>query len=289
MLEKIKGGLFGFAVGDAIGASTEFMSKSEIQKEYGKVTDIMGGGWLNLTAGEVTDDTAMSLSVANGIIRDKKNPLPEIGEEFLKWFATNPPDVGITIRTVLSLYKGDWFESAYQAHIKLSGQSAGNGSLMRCLPITFVYSDVKQMEEITFLQSKMTHYDNKAGDACIIYNRIASRLLSGESLKTSIEREISNTIYEPILRKNPNCNPDGYVVHTMNWVLHLLLRYDSFEDVVIEATNMGGDSDTIAAIAGGLKGIEVGYSNLPSRFTSKILCADTLKDISTKLLNIRFV
>ena len=52
---------------------------------------------------------------------------------------------------------------------------------------------------------------------------------------------------------------------------------------MIEATNMGGDSDTIAAIAGGLKGMEVGYSQLPNHFTEKVLCADLLEDISNKL------
>ncbi|WP_306274092.1 ADP-ribosylglycohydrolase family protein [Parageobacillus thermoglucosidasius] len=158
---------------------------------------------------------------------------------------------------------------------------------MRCLPIALAYTDKKQMEEITYLHSKMTHYDDQAADACVIYNRIALRVLNGEELQASIEKEITNTIYEPILKSAPDCSPDGYVVHTMNWVIHWLLRYETFEEIVIEAANMGGDSDTVAAIAGGLKGIEVGYSHLPTSFTKKILCADLLKDISDKLTKIR--
>jgi ADP-ribosyl-[dinitrogen reductase] hydrolase len=287
MLDKIKGGLFGLAIGDALGATTEFMNTTEIKKKYGKITDIIGGGWLNLSPGEVTDDTAMTIAVAKGIIKNKENPLPEIGEEFLKWYETEPPDVGTIIRTVLSLYDGDWFDAAYKAHVRLNGKSAGNGTLMRCLPIAFAYTDKNKMEEITYLQSKMTHYDDQAAEACVIYNRIALRVLNGEELQASIEKEITNTIYEPILKSTPDCPPDGYVVHTMNWVIHWLLHYESFEDVIIEAANMGGDSDTIAAIAGGLKGIEVGYSHLPTRFTEKILCADLLEDTSDKLTKIR--
>ncbi|MGG6433247.1 ADP-ribosylglycohydrolase family protein [Anoxybacillus sp. D401a] len=73
----------------------------------------------------------------------------------------------------------------------------------------------------------------------------------------------------------------------MSWVLHWLLRCESFEDDVISATNMGEDSDTIAAIAGGLKGLEIGYHQLPSRFTEKILCADELEKLVVQLVNIR--
>lgn len=287
MLEKIKGGLFGVAIGDALGAATEFLSKEEIEEKHGKVTDIIGGGWLDLTPGEITDDTAMTIAVINGIIRDKKNPIPQIGEEFLKWFATKPKDVGITIREVLSAYTGDWLESAYKAYIRLGGKGDGNGTLMRCLPIALAYSDMKEMEEVTVRHSKMTHYGDQAAEACVIYNRIASRLLHGENLEFSIEREVRNTIYEPTLNQIPTCPPSGYAVDTLNWVFHWLLRCQSFEDVVIEATNMGGDSDTIAAIAGGLKGIEVGHSELPIRFTRKILCSEELEDLAEKLVNIR--
>ncbi|WP_232223950.1 ADP-ribosylglycohydrolase family protein [Anoxybacteroides tepidamans] len=251
MLDKIKGGLFGLAIGDAMGATTEFMNAMEIQIKYGKVTNIIGGGWLNLPLGEVTDDTAMTVAVAKGVIKNKENPISEIGEEFLKWYAANPPDVGNIIRTVLSLYDGNWFAAAAQACQNLGGRCAGNGSLMRCLPIALAYADQNKMEEVTYLHSKMTHDDDEAAEACLIYNRIALRVLNGESLYAAIENEITGTIYEAILKHKPDCPPSGYVVHTMNWVLHWLLRYDSFEDVVIGAVNMGGDSDTIAAIAGG--------------------------------------
>jgi ADP-ribosyl-[dinitrogen reductase] hydrolase len=227
------------------------------------------------------------LPLRTELLKNKENPIAEIGEEFLRWYETDPPDVGTIIRTVLSLYDGNWFDAAYRACRKLNGKCAGNGTLMRCLPIALAYTDKKRMEEITYLHSKMTHYDDQAAEACLIYNRIASRVLNGEELRTSIEKEITNTIYEPILTNTPDCPHDGYVVHTMNWVIHWLLRYETFEEVVIEAANMGGDSDKIAAIAGGLKGIEVGYSHLPTRFTEKILCADLLEDISDKLTKIR--
>ncbi|WP_244956392.1 ADP-ribosylglycohydrolase family protein [Geobacillus subterraneus] len=287
MLDQIKGGLFGVAIGDALGATTEFMSAEDVRRTYGKVTDIIGGGFLNLSPGEVTDDTAMTMAVAKGIIRHPEHPMAAIGEEFLKWYETDHPDVGIIIRTVFSLYAGDWFAAASEACRKLGGKCAGNGSLMRCLPIALAYADQEKMEEMTALHSRMTHADDRAMEACLIYNRIAVRLLHGEPLVKAIRREVEHTRYEPFVNITPSCPPDGYVVHTMAWVLHWLLRCESFEDVVISAANMGGDSDTIAAIAGGLKGLEVGYSQLPKRFVETIVCAGELEELAVQLAGVR--
>ena len=64
---KIKGALYGFAIGDAMGATTEFMTRSEIADKYGAVTNIIGGGWLHLEPGQVTDDTQMMLCVCDAI------------------------------------------------------------------------------------------------------------------------------------------------------------------------------------------------------------------------------
>jgi ADP-ribosyl-[dinitrogen reductase] hydrolase len=287
MLNKIKGSLFGFAIGDALGGTTEFLSREEIIHSYGKVTDIIGGGCFDLTPGETTDDTAMTIAVINGILANSKNPIPEIGKEFIRWYETDPKDVGITIRTVLDSYIDDWYKAAKYSHGNLGGKSAGNGSLMRCLPIALAYSDKMKIEELSILQSKMTHYDDLAAEACVIYNKIANRLLLGENLKTSIYLETKGTRYESDLAYMPTCKPDGYVVHTFTWVLYWLLNSNTFEDVVVGATNMGEDSDTVAAIAGGLKGLEVGFDKLPVKFTSKLLDRELLLQLSNFLYVIR--
>jgi ADP-ribosyl-[dinitrogen reductase] hydrolase len=162
MLDKIKGGLFGVAIGDALGATTEFMTKEEIKEKYGEVTEIIGGGIWELEGGETTDDTAMTLAVVKGIMANFNNPIEEIGKQFLYWENTNPVDIGITIQTVFKNYNGNWFNAAAQAHDQFGGLSAGNGTLMRCLPIALAYSDQKIIDELSMLQSKMTHYDELA-------------------------------------------------------------------------------------------------------------------------------
>jgi ADP-ribosyl-[dinitrogen reductase] hydrolase len=283
---KIKGGLYGVAVGDALGGTTEFMSSREIQKLYGYLTDIVGGGVWDLTPGEVTDDTMMTLCVAEGILIDPYVPKQAIGEKFLEWYRSDPKDIGNIIRRVLSSYQGNWFEAAFLADLDL-GESAGNGSLMRCLPVGLIYPNLSDIEKVSRLQSKMTHYDERCNQACEIYNRIVWRLVHGEKLTETIQKEIMSTEYEDILNEAPDCEPSGFVVHTFRHVLHLLLTSDSFSDVVERAANLGGDSDTIGAIAGGLAGVHYGYEGIPERYSGVILVKDELDALSERIFELR--
>lgn len=287
MLNKILGGLMGMAIGDALGGTTEFLSEKQIKEKYGVVTDIIGGGYWHLIPGETTDDTAMTIAVAKGIIDVPNDPIQAIGKYFIEWNNTNPKDIGNIVATSFRYFSGDWNFAAKRAHDILNGKTAGNGSLMRCLPIALAYNDLEKMQEITIKQSKMTHYDDVAAEICVIYNKIAMRLLNGENLQASILKEVKNTRFDSNLEIKPDCSPNGYVVNTFTWVLYWLYNMTSFSDVVIGAANKGGDSDTIAAIAGGLKGIEVGFSGIPLAYSNKILLKDELMNIGKKLYSIK--
>lgn len=287
LMNRIKGGLYGVAVGDALGGTTEFMSRQEIRDAYGYLTDIIGGGVWRLEPGEVTDDTMMTLCVAEGILENPRDPMQAIGKNFLQWFDSKPKDIGNIIRRVFSTYEGNWFEAAMLADMDL-GQSAGNGSLMRCLPIALSYTDLQDVERVSRMQSKMTHYDERCNQACEMYNRIAFRMLNHHvGMQEAIVSEIKGTEYESILHEEPGCEPSGFVVHTFRWVLHILLTSNSFAEVVQQAANLGGDSDTIAAIAGGLAGINYGYDGIPETYTSKIIIKERLDDLSLKVISVR--
>lgn len=135
--ERILGGFFGVACGDALGGTLEFMSRDEIERKYGYLKDIIGGGCWNLVPGEVTDDTMMTIAVAEGIIDNPENPAEDIGKHFIKWYESKPKDIGNIIRITLGEYKrsNDWTKAAYYAHQATGGMSAGNALLMRCLPV----------------------------------------------------------------------------------------------------------------------------------------------------------
>jgi ADP-ribosyl-[dinitrogen reductase] hydrolase len=286
LFDKIKGGMYGVAIGDALGGTTEFMSTREIQAVYGYVTEIIGGGVWRLEPGEVTDDTMMTLCVAEGIMDNPTEPMGDIGTRFLSWYQSRPKDIGNIIRHTFENYKDNWFEAAFLTDIDL-GQSGGNGSLMRCLPVALAYSDLKEVERISRMQSKMTHYDERCSEACVIYNRIAFRLLCGEELGSAIQLEVTGTEYEDVLTVEPNCEPSGFVVHTFRWVLHILLTSSDFQEVVQKAANLGGDSDTIGAIAGGLAGLYYGYAQIPTSYSETIRIKDRLEEVSLRLFRLR--
>ncbi|WP_314588306.1 ADP-ribosylglycohydrolase family protein [Paenibacillus terrigena] len=286
LFNRIKGGLYGVAVGDALGGTTEFMHPREIKAQYGYLTEIIGGGVWQLEPGEVTDDTMMTLCVAEGIQKNPVDPMEPIGRRFMEWYHTKPKDIGNTIRHVFEIYEGNWFEAAFLSDMD-RGQSGGNGSLMRCLPVALAYTDLHDMERVSKIQSKTTHYDECCSEACVIYNRIAHRLLRGEELRDAIVSEVSGTEYEAFIKAEPDYEPSGYVVDTFGWVLHILLNSSNFSEVVQQAANQGGDSDTIGAIAGGLAGIHWGYREIPSTYADAILIKDRLNEVSLRLYRLQ--
>lgn len=286
LLDRIKGGIFGLAVGDALGGTTEFMTEREIKEKYDYLTEIIGGGVWSLEPGEVTDDTMMTLCVADGILENAENPMEAIGRYFMKWYQSRPKDIGNIIRHVFEKYEGDWFEAAFVAHMDM-GQSGGNGSLMRCLPVALAYKELADIDRVTIMQSRMTHYDPRCAEVCVMYNRIANRLLQGEDLDKSIKAEVAGSEYEEYIEAHPDCPPSGYIVHTFRWVLHILLHSSHFEEVVQKAANLGGDSDTIGAIAGGLAGIYYGYKGIPAPYAKTILIKERLEQTISNLYEMK--
>ena len=259
MKNKIKGSLYGFAIGDAMGATTEFMTKESIKKQYGKVTDIIGGGWLHLKSGEVTDDTQMMLCVCDAIeyacdnscVEDEEiTMLDRCCKNFIDWYKTNPPDVGGCCRRVIEKcrYTTDhkyWFDIADNSN------SLGNGSLMRTMPIILS----GQSEDLARLQGRLTHNNTACDFAISMYYQNMEELLYNDTFRT-----VARCAYEP----------EGHVVNTLNNALYWTQHSDSFDDAIVSAVNDGGDADTIAAITGSLAGALYGYDAIPQRWINQL-------------------
>ena len=88
--DRVRGALYGVAIGDAMGGPLEFLDANEIKMRYGQVREMIGGGWLNLKPGEVTDDTQMTLCVAEGILENPNDPVQTIGRRFIEWYGSKP-------------------------------------------------------------------------------------------------------------------------------------------------------------------------------------------------------
>ena len=268
--DRIAGALYGVAVGDALGAPLEFMNKEEILRKHGLVTEMIGGGWLKVVPGEVTDDTQMTLCVARGICRNPDNPVPEIGKEFIAWYAGRPKDVGATINMAIQnklVGEIEWIDAARLTHEQMGGKSAGNGALMRTVYPGLYYTDTTVAIKTAGAIAQMTHWDKKSTEACILYTEMINLIIESvnkEQALQIIRGVLQGSEYSLKIRKQ--LNPTGYVVDSFNCALHSIAATGTFEEAIIEAANLGGDADTIAAITGGLAGAIYGYREIPERW-----------------------
>lgn len=253
---RIKGALYGFAIGDAMGATTEFMTHEEIKNKYGIVKDIIGGGWLNLNKGDVTDDTQMTLCVCRALAETinipRRNNIHNVNfyqrccDYFVEWYNSNPKDIGNCCREIISTCKG--FEFKEWVHRANNPNSLGNGSLMRSMPLVLANESM----ETALTQGRLTH-NNTVCDECIEdYYIILKQCIDGELDKISLGYKLKN--------------PTGHVENTRNNAMYWLFETESLEDAIIGAVNHGGDADTIAAITGSLVGAYYGYYAIPTRW-----------------------
>ena len=280
---RIRGGLYGVAVGDALGATVEFMAQEIVQKRYGVLTDIIGGGWLGLAPGDWTEDTELTLAVASGIVQAPHDPVNAVGEEFLRWYKTNPSTAGTTIAAVFQQVIGgcSWHEAAYQLHCK-TAHTAGNEALMRTLPVGLAYCERKELMDKTQAVAQMTHWDNRAVITCQLYSMLAYFLLGGKNIADSIsaahlwlaehypDREALQSLWLELKEKMAKPESTGYTVDTLACVLWALKSGADLEQAVIAAVNLGGNANTVGALTGGLAGVCYGFEAIPSRWLAKI-------------------
>ncbi len=266
-VSRARGALLGLAVGDALGGPVEFMTAGEIRAKYGVLREMVGGGWLRLKPGQITDDTEMSLCVARAIVAAGGWDLAGIAGQFAGWLKTRPLDVGDTCRRGIRnfMLKG-------QLETPQNQWDAGNGALMRMVPVAlFTLGDDLLLQRCAVEQGHLTHNQPLSDAACICYGRLIHLALLGYS-KPRLRREVEGLIAE---HHTFSFEPyrglaTGYVVDTFQTVCHYFFRGRSFEECVTGAVNQGGDADTTGAITGGLAGAYYGVDAIPRRWVKKM-------------------
>jgi ADP-ribosyl-[dinitrogen reductase] hydrolase len=260
----------GLAIGDALGATVEFMTANEINHQYGVHRNIIGGGWLRLPAGKVTDDTSMSLALGETIIQTHRINPYDIAHAFSAWLRSKPIDIGNTVRQGIHYFRTTNDPSAPE-----NENAAGNGACMRCLPIAISTLDKPYAEVIqaNLYQSHVTHNNHlsDAGTQCII--DMVQLALQGEELSALFSGPVARLINKFIefdFYSHTVTNPSGYIVDTLQAVFQSLSSTDNFEDCLIDIVNRGGDADTTGAIAGMIAGGLYGVSNIPERWLKKL-------------------
>jgi len=275
-IECFRGCLVGVAVGDALGAPVEGMGPGEIERRYGRVTELFGGGWLGLGLGEWTDDTAMMLCIARSIVEKGRFDPEDVSLKFLGWFEAGALGIGRTTYVALdALRRGaTWQDAGRIAHDRLAGMSAGNGSIMRCAPIALL--DAKDPESLirhSIDSSLITHWDPRACWGAVALNMAISQLI--DKGKDALLDRVAVRIEQPDVRqalekvekmRMEDIVPSGFVLDTLQAALWCFLNTSCFEDALVAAVNLGGDTDTIGAVCGSLAGACYGLEGIPMRW-----------------------
>jgi ADP-ribosyl-[dinitrogen reductase] hydrolase len=263
---KATAAYLGLAIGDALGATVEFLTPNEIRHQIGVHEEITGGGWLRLKAGQVTDDTTMSLALGKSILAHGQVEAKAAAEAFDAWMRSKPVDIGNTVRRNLIQFRTTGNPAA-----PASEHDAGNGAAMRLLPVALACYG--QPPEKTIFSSRaqahVTHNNKLSDAACETLIMMVQDLLSGcETIE--VERERANKLIQdhPVFaydRKRCD-NPSGYIVETIQAVFQSFFATENFEDCLIDVVNRGGDADTTGAIAGMLAGACYGMDSIPKRW-----------------------
>lgn len=277
--DRALGAYLGLAIGDALGATVEFMRPREILQQHGTHRDIVGGGWLKLARGQVTDDTTLSLALGEALLhggtdgitalRDGRDDalVRRIGDAFVAWWRAGPVDCGNTCRRGIL---------RYLHHGSLSGPpndgDGGNGAAMRNLPVALAtLGDRTAFERLSIAQARLTHHHPLSDAATLGLGRLLRGLIAGDDHAGLCQRIHQWVAEEPAFRHTPyRGRATAYVVDTVQTVLHFVSAHEDFEDAVVATVNQGDDADTTGALVGMLAGARCGAARLPWRWLSRL-------------------
>jgi ADP-ribosyl-[dinitrogen reductase] hydrolase len=280
--QRVVGAFLGSIVGDSLGAPFESGEPGEYSKHFptpvrGRSSEMTGGrGW---EPGEWTDDTQMALLVADALLRSKGLDEATMYHRFRIWLAAGPADVGIQTRAVLS--NPEW-RTAASEHARSGNQAAGNGSLMRTVPAAIWFSRFGTEATVDAARriSALTHGDPAAGEGCAIHHRMMAAALDGHDPLSVLDAALADVPEAYRAQWAENLDPawtpaqakqtNGAVWPTLGTAVWALRHFDSFEAAMTAIIDIGGDTDTVACVAGGLLGATWGIQSIPSRWTNAV-------------------
>ena len=293
-IKILKGMLLGLATGDALGVPAEFESRRRLKNN--PVTGMGGGGSWGQDMGTWSDDTSLTIAAMESISRRKKIDWQDIMENFLNWyehdkFTANGVcfDIGNTTHSAIVRYSRRLLPANKCGATEEN--SNGNGSLMRILPATlYLYGTRGKIggDELKIIHefSALTHGHIISCMSCGIYSLIAAQILNGKNIYEAFSIGINDAKnFSRLCDENFSALPEdkisssGYVVDTLEAALWCLLNTDDYKTCVLKAVNLGGDTDTTAAVVGGLAGIFYGVESIPVEWLNILKRRDYLEKI----------
>lgn len=284
---KFYDAIMGLVVGDALGVPFEFRNRDTF-----RAMEMFGGGTYNQPPGTWSDDSSMTLATIESLKRCNCVDLIDLMHNFKNWylhkqFTPHGSVFDCDFSTRDAIFKFINGASVYECG-GTSEHNNGNGALMRILPMAFYPGSMADVVKV----ASLTHNHAISNTACCIYVSIALDLISGRNKHQAIQEgfEMIRRIMDipdklrriPALDGLQRCEigSTGFVVDTLEAALWCLLKADSYADTVLMAVNLGNDTDTTAAVAGGLAGIVYGIGGkkgIPVHWINQIAKKEEIK------------
>ena len=305
--DKIKGLIFGQAIGDALGLATEYMTLNEIQINYPNgiqtYSDILQdkhrSRW---KIGDWTDDTDQMLCILDSIIQcnflDKSN----VAQHLFEWFQNGGMGIGRSTFKVLNFPQYTSNPEKAAEHVWKMGKknNASNGAIMRTSILgSWNYLSLDKVIENTENICKLTHPDPRCIGSCVVITSLIRSLLLNEEI---IFQQLINTANEYDSRivdyielgKNgtieqlelSNEMELGYTLKTMASGLWAFSNETNFKDTIMQIILQGGDADTNASVAGAILGVKLGFSNLPIDLIEGLIYKNELEEKADKYIEL---
>jgi ADP-ribosylglycohydrolase len=279
--QRAAGAVVGAAVGDALGGPFEFGPEGAFSARFpvpGAGGEMCGGGGWD--PGEATDDTQMAVLVAQSLLERGGLDLPDIFARFQRWAAAEPKDIGLQTEDVLT--NGMPWDLAAALHFQVNQRAAGNGSLMRASAPAVYFARAGQEATMDAARriAALTHGDRAAWEGTAILHELIRLTLEDTDPLTALPDIVAlvhpdhRARYSTVLA--PDWHPDqatefnGAVWPCLGSALFALRTTTSFEDAIRAAIDLGGDTDTVAAVTGSLAGAYYGLDAIPPHWTQPL-------------------
>lgn len=277
------GALTGLAIGDAMGAPFE-----GYPPPGRPVTEMRGNGPRMLNAGQYTDDTLQAIAVAESLIQCRGYCPDNLMERLIIGYKRYPEYYGPTSRAVFELVQsGVPLDRAAEIVHTQRGGSRSNGSVMRGAPVGIFFGG-PVLREVSISCSQLTHHDSAAAECSAWVNQMISDMCRGFSRTGAFSRALHRcnddeviTVLGAYHRFDPEPGLDALLA--THAALTVFMDSRSFEEMVIQAISLGGDTDTVGAVAGALGGAWSGIGNIPKRWLVNLMDSGMIISLGARL------
>jgi ADP-ribosyl-[dinitrogen reductase] hydrolase len=298
MADRYAGTLLGLACGDALGGPVEFRTREQIVSAFpAGVTEFVGGGWLDLALGEVTDDTQQTLILAEALTEQGLD-LERFAAGLIGWMRSDPKDIGNTTRMALAALADGTppLESGKAALVARGNRgAAANGAVMRCAPVALRFRrDPERLTQASLDSARVTHAEERAAWATVAVNQAIVHLLDGGATDDAPQAavagipngEVRDAILAAADRQRDEVRAGGFVLETIGASFWSLTHGRDAREAIELAVAFGEDADSTGAVTGAIAGAAYGAAALPASWKDNVQFRDRLEAEAARLFTL---